>query len=188
MDSERLIETQRVVGEVARKWVRGRPWALHLLSDVLQEATLAVLQAEKLFNPARGDWASYAAGAALLALRRFVWRNRGPIAPPRPERGGVRAIFVRGELAIEEALGHAPPHDLEVHRRRALEQVAGVLKALDTSKRKLGFAVVVKEEEPAVVARRARVPVRAAYYARKTLTRRAAQSDELRALHQELDT
>ncbi len=188
MDSERLYETQRVVGEVARKWVRGRPWAMPMLSDVLQEATLAVLQAEKSYNPARGEWAAFAAGAALMALRRYVWRNRGPVAPPRPERGGVPAVFVRGELAIEDALGHAPAPDAELHRQRALEKVASVLRVLDTSRRKLGFAVMVGEEEPADVARRARVPVQDAYYARKNLTRRAAQSDELRALHQELDT
>lgn len=188
MDTERLSEMQRVVGEVARKWARGRSWAMPLLPDVLQEATLAVLQAEKSFDPARGEWAAFAAGAAMLALRRYTWRNRGPVAPPRPERGGVPAVFVRGELALEDALGHAPAPDAELHRRRALEQVTGVLKALDTSKRKLGFAVLIGEEEPAAVARRARVPVQEAYYARKNLTRRAAQSEELRGIHQELDT
>ena len=207
MDADRLEETQRVVQEVVRVWMRPHTsWARPMLPDILQEATLAVLQAERTFDERRGAWAPFAQGAAYRALKRYAWRNRGPLVPPRPERGG-RPVGVVSFLnmrrggdatgrerevssAVLEALEREHgPVDMEAdfHRLQALERVVELLRKLDTSKRKMGFAVLVGEDTPAEAARRARVPVHEAYYARKNLTRRIAQSDELRALHQELN-
>lgn len=68
-------------------------------ADLLQEASLAILQARVTFNPGftgtrpedeAGEevlveqrWDSYAYRAACIAIRRYLWRNKLPVQVPR---------------------------------------------------------------------------------------------------------
>lgn len=185
MNAERLEETQRVVQEVARRWARGKPWAAtRLLQDVLQEALLAAIAAEPSYRPELGTWSAYAAGAAHLAVSRYGWRFRGPVSPPRPERGGHPVDFE--SLDVLDVTLHAPSPEDQVARRQILARATKILRALDPVRGKPGYAVALGAS-PSEVARRRRRPVREVYYARKNLSRRAASHAGLRALLEELD-
>lgn len=188
MEADRLEAAQRVVQEVVRRWLRGKPWAAALAADLLQEATLAVLASEGNYRESLGAWEAYAAGAAHFAVQRYAWRYRGPVAPPRLERGGQRVAYVGGdeaEQALAALAAPAPAPDVAAATARARAAVRRVLRRLDGSARRAGLRVVLGEE-PADVAARLGLPVRDVYNARRNLVRRAEACAELRQLAEEL--
>jgi hypothetical protein len=188
MRTEQLEASQRVVQEVVRRWSRNRPWAAGLVPDLLQEALLAVLAAERNYVAARGAWEAYAAGAATNAVQRYAWRFRAAVSPPRPERGGRRADVVGGDAgrqALVLLTCEDPTPEEAAAKARAALKVRRAARALDNSPGKVGLAVLLGEA-PSEVARRRRVDVRDVYAARKNLARRAAGSAEMRVLSEEM--
>jgi len=184
MNDERVAEMQRTVFRVVKWWVKRHRWAETQVPDLLQEAAIAVIQAEPSYDPALGPFKTFAGQISERVLRRSAWRNRGPVTHAR---GAGALSFARGDQALEDAthvLGSQLPPDEEAHRNFALAQVAKVMRKLDSSRGKLAVARFTLG--PREAARRGRVPVQEVYAATKKFIRRAAKSKELRAIHKEM--
>lgn len=184
---------QKVVQEVTLWFVRKHPVLQSMVPDMMQEGLLAVLLAEQRGNYTEGmpGERAYVAGIASLAIKRYCWRNRGPVAPQRPERGGKAPAVVPiepGDVTVDAALRSSRDpvlQDDELHRERVARTVREALRELDPTTGKLGFQVLTGAE-PSAVARRRKVPVREVYFARKNLTRKAQRSAKMQALQAEL--
>jgi DNA-directed RNA polymerase specialized sigma24 family protein len=185
---QRLEEIQLVAQQVAAYYVRTLPWASSHVADLVQEATLAVLQAAERYDSALGDFHAYAYQAGVRGARRYLQRFRAAVPAPRPERGGVAHDSVAiDDVAAKLATLFTSPSalpDVQLDAVRVAHRVRLALRRLDGSVRKQGLRVLLDGKSPADVRRKGQ-PMKQVRYAVKNLSRRAQRSTALRTLWQE---
>lgn len=206
-------EVQHLAQQAANYYTRTLRSAAHHASDLLQEATLAILQARATFNPgfenAKGEgestearFATYAYRAACIACRRYLWRNKLPVQVPRrdAERDlGIQSValdapapMMQGE-AGHRAVARSVADDTEnALERYAAMQLSGriekLLKDAAAADRELkhGVKLVLSGEKPREYAARTKVPVSDVYSSSSRLKKALKASPEALQLWQEV--
>ena len=167
---------EQVAIRAARKYKRRCWWAC--MDDLHQEARVAVIEAERTFDPEVGvPVEGYAYRAAMLALRTYTWKQSAPVSASDHTLESLRGVY-HGQLEdVHVDGGIAPDEDTELRRwhLRVRARIAGVLGEGEAGL--LALRVLLGEAQPADVAREAEVPVAKVYAA--TLRARKAISEDL---------
>lgn len=193
---QRLEEIQCIARKATEHYLKKLPWASSHVSDMMQEAVIAVMGADG-FNPDAGTpWEAYAMCAALKAVKRYLHYNRAAVVSPRPERGGKPLEMISltpngsgdayDRLVYTLASPSALPSDLIDHARTQA-RVRAIVRRLDDSKGKLATRVLLDEKTPAEV-RKKGMRMKVVRYAVKNTTRRAGRDHALLSLARELYT
>lgn len=198
---QRLEDIQRIARGAVTHFLKKLHWAETHVADLMQEAVIAILSAEELYDAAKGPWEKYAMGAACKAVQRYLQRNRTVVVSPRPGRGdpvvvlnhSVEGLYSdngssRERLAVRlwnnlTSPSALPPEQLDAARLKT--RVRAVLRRLDDSKGKLAVKVLLDEKAPAEV-RKKGMRMKVVRYAVKNTTRRAGRSVALQSLAAEL--
>jgi DNA-directed RNA polymerase specialized sigma24 family protein len=187
LTTEQLVVAQRLAREVAHRVAK--KWNARVLEeDARQEALVSILQAAKGYDPALGTWAAWCHAVAEQGIRRFIWRNKAPVVPPRPEAetrlkpaSGWRHSPVVGLEACRQA-DPTPLPDEALHKARVLARARKLLRRLDHTPRKLGYAAAVEGRDTTLLAKAFGLPVQKVHDARRYLVRRASHSQALNDL------
>jgi DNA-directed RNA polymerase sigma subunit (sigma70/sigma32) len=179
-----LDEVQRIAADVAHGYAR--KWRYVDGADLLQEAILAVLHAQKTFDPSRGTkFAAYAGQAASYAVKMYLWRNSFPVNESVHKRDslmGVVRVSIHSSKATRLKLP-LPPPDERLHEARWTKRVQDWVKENDASG--LGAAALLADLRPREVAEEKEVPSRKVQQALGRVRTKARQSEELRQLWEE---
>lgn len=181
-----LSDVQKVAEQTTRWYLKKMPWARSHGPDMLQEAVLAVLTADRTFNPAKGDWRTLANFAAERACRRYINNNAAQTShhsrtdfnrPPEEPLDAPREVPLR--------LVCSNPTPAEVAELRQASRYAyEIVHRLDSTQEKLGVRVILGERPAELVAEGHQL--KKVRYAVKNTMRRMESSHELRALKEAL--
>lgn len=185
---EKLEQIQRVAQRVAMHYVKKMPWLD--AGDLVQEATLAALEASPRFdeNRVQGSRDRYLVVAAANACRRFIWKFRTAVSPPRPEVGGIPITCVSVDSAAQKFIDtftspSALPCDaLDQARKNA--KIRKVLAALDV--KGVVLPIALEERSPAELAKEKGRKLHEVYMAKRDMQRSAKRSPVARQLWEEV--
>lgn len=184
-----MDDIMQIAQQGAQYFLAKRPFAQYHAPDLMQEAVLAVLDAERTHDPKQGPLDKYCYRAVVLALQRYWGRVRDDSLHKRSpsERRLARAYPKDGE----DPLLHVPsPSALspaaQAEGNELAERIRDLLRPLDPSWQKFGLTTGLGLGTAGEVAREAAVPVAAVYRARKVMTRKAQESPAVKALYEEI--
>lgn len=168
-------EMIKLTRAVAWRYKRRCWWAS--FDDLMQQAALAVLEAERTHDPQTGiPFEGYAWRAAVNQLHGAVLRESAPVSAPTHKLPDLKGLF---REALDEGLidPHADPYRLLAALEKQARMTAALEEILsDERAHQIARDVLLRELAPAVVARKRRVPVRRVYSIVRRIKNRIGKS------------
>lgn len=126
---DELTERGLVIARKAAAKYKARCWWTDL-DDLVQEATWAVLDARRRFDPEKGRWDAYAWTAALRWLRGVVWKASAPVSASFHKLAELEGLVRADVAALQSKESMDPDPDQELSHNQWRSEVRGELRRL----------------------------------------------------------
>jgi DNA-directed RNA polymerase specialized sigma24 family protein len=173
-----MSTVDKIVRKYSRVW-----WADP--QDIAQEAHLALVIAQRTYDPAKGAWEGYAWRAADLSASHFLWRFHAPCSTSSHRPEVVRGMRGVGVEALDAVSADANPEQ-ETSKREWTARVRAALREALRGLPRPDLALDALLGEHDAVASRYGVPIDEVKRAQRRARGRVAASKTLEQLAQEM--